>query len=79
VGLLPVSCVSPSEGWFLGLVGQLYRSEVSGEDYRAVQITTIRELRERRAASPTCRCWVMPAYQQAPKVSKVVEQTHAFG
>ncbi len=35
-GLLPVSYVSPSEGWFLGLVGQLYRTCDGGASWTQI-------------------------------------------
>jgi site-specific DNA-methyltransferase (adenine-specific) len=55
-----------------------YHSELSGRDYPAVQILSIRELLE-QGRKPNLPLLVMPAYHKAQPVKKVADQTEAFG
>ncbi len=55
-----------------------YHSDVSGRDYSAVQILTVRELLD-EGRKPNLPLLVLPAYQQARPVKKAAEQAELFG
>jgi site-specific DNA-methyltransferase (adenine-specific) len=55
-----------------------YRSDLSGRDYPAVQIITIRELLE-EGRKPDLPLLVLPAYQRAERVKRAAEQGELFG
>lgn len=54
-----------------------YHSDLSGRDYPAVQIITIRELLE-EGRKPNLPLLVLPAYQRAEPIRKVAEQSSMF-
>ena len=55
-----------------------YHSELSGKDYPAIQIITIRELLE-GGKKPSMPLLVLPAYQKAQPVKKGAAQSELFG
>ena len=55
-----------------------YHSEVSGRDYAAVQILSIRELLD-EGKKPSLPLLVLPAYQQAQRIKRAAEQAEMFG
>ncbi len=57
----------------------VYYSEVSGKDYPAIQLLTIRELLE-EGRRPQLPLLILPAYQRAERVrARAAEQTALFG
>lgn len=55
-----------------------YHSELSGRDYPAVQIMTIRELLD-EDRKPNLPLLILPSYQQAQSIKKAAEQGELFG